>query len=131
MSKQELSKSTVDESEAVSTDVVEEINESQSDQSAPEGTEKTDVENKSKDTKPTVNTEDNLELHSLSFRDRQRAKRARIKEHMEGMTKGQRGELSLVWFYSPSVLQFRLRSIRRAVQLLCPTASSIHRSLPQ
>lgn len=40
MSKQELSKSTVDESEAVSTDVVEEINESQSDQSAPEGTEK-------------------------------------------------------------------------------------------
>ena len=37
MSKQELSKSTVDESEAVSTDVVEEINESQSDQSAPEG----------------------------------------------------------------------------------------------
>ena len=87
MSKQELSKSTVDESEAVSTDVVEEINESQSDQSAPEGTEKTDVENKSKDTKPTVNTEDNLELHSLSFRDRQRAKRARIKEHMEGMTK--------------------------------------------
>ena len=90
MSKQELSKSTVDESEAVSTDVVEEINESQSDQSAPEGTEKTDVENKSKDTKPTVNTEDNLELHSLSFRDRQRAKRARIKEHMEGMTKGQK-----------------------------------------
>ena len=115
MSKQELSKSTVDESEAVSTDVVEEINESQSDQSAPEGTEKTDVENKSKDTKPTVNTEDNLELHSLSFRDRQRAKRARIKEHMEGMTKGQKFGYILSYYKGRIILGLVLLAICIAI----------------
>ena len=115
MSKQELSKSTVDESEAVSTDVVEEINESQSDQSAPEGTEKTDVENKSKDTKPTVNTEDNLELLSLSFRDRQRAKRARIKEHMEGMTKGQKFGYILSYYKGRIILGLVLLAICIAI----------------
>ena len=32
---------------------------------------------------PPVNTEDNLELHSLPFRERQHARRQRLKDHME------------------------------------------------
>lgn len=111
MSEQELPKSTADESEAVSTDVVEEINESQSDESAPEGTEATETDKKSKDVKLTVNTEDNLELHSLSFRDRQRAKRARIKKHMESMTKGQKFGYILSYYKGRIILGLILLAI--------------------
>lgn len=37
-----------------------------------------------------VNTEDNLELHHLKFSERQRIKRQRLKENMEGMSKSQK-----------------------------------------
>ena len=87
MSDQE--KSTNNEQKA-STDTTKEIKKSQSNESVPEDTKETESEKDSKDAKPTVNTEDILELHSLSFRDRQRAKRARLKEHMDGMSKGQK-----------------------------------------
>lgn len=94
MSEQE--KSTNIEPEAVSTDVTEETKESQ---------------NK----KPTVKTEDNLELHNLSFRDRQRAKRARIKEHMEGMTKGQKFGYILSYYKGKIILGLILLAICIAI----------------
>lgn len=56
-----------------------------------EASDSTEGKEKSgKPVKETVRTEDNLELHNLSFRERQRAKRQRLKEHMEGMTKSQK-----------------------------------------
>ena len=87
MSDQE--KSTNNE-QKTSTDTTKNQKEIRLNESAQEDTQETDGEKTSKDAKPTINTEDNLELHSLSFRDRQRAKRARLKEHMDGMSKGQK-----------------------------------------
>ncbi len=40
--------------------------------------------------KEVIAREDNLELHNLKFFERQRAKRAKLKEHMEGMSKWQK-----------------------------------------
>lgn len=53
---------------------------------------------------PSVNTEDNLELHSLSFRERQRARRQRLKDHMEGMTAGQKAGYILSYYKGKIIL---------------------------
>ena len=53
---------------------------------------------------PSVNTEDNLELHSLSFRERQRARRHRLKDHMEGMTAGQKAGYILSYYKGKIIL---------------------------
>ena len=115
MSKQELSKSAAGESETVSADIIEEAKESPSDESAAEDAEATGVEKNPKEKMPTVNTEDNLELHSLSFRDRQRAKRARIKEHMEGMTKGQKFGYILSYYKGRIILGLILLAVCIAI----------------
>lgn len=112
MSDQE--KSTSNKQKA-STDTTKEIKKSQSNESVPEDTKETESEKDSKDAKPTVNTEDNLELHSLSFRDRQRAKRARIKEHMEGMTKGQKFGYILSYYKGRIILGLVLLAICIAI----------------
>lgn len=53
---------------------------------------------------PSVNTEDNLELHSLSFQERQRARRQRLKDHMEGMTAGQKAGYILSYYKGKIIL---------------------------
>lgn len=53
---------------------------------------------------PPVNTEDNLELHSLPFRERQHARRQRLKEHMEGMTTGQKAGYILSYYKGKIIL---------------------------
>lgn len=53
---------------------------------------------------PSVNTEDNLELHSLSFRERQRARRQQLKDHMEGMTAGQKAGYILSYYKGKIIL---------------------------
>lgn len=112
MSDQE--KSTNNEQKA-STDTTKEIKKSQSNESVPEDTKETESEKDSKDAKPTVNTEDNLELHSLSFRDRQRAKRARLKEHMDGMSKGQKFGYILSYYKGKIILGLILLAICIAI----------------
>lgn len=112
MSDQE--KSTNNEQKA-STDTIKEIKKSQSNESVPEDTKETESEKDSKDAKPTVNTEDNLELHSLSFRDRQRAKRARLKEHMDGMSKGQKFGYILSYYKGKIILGLILLAICIAI----------------
>lgn len=112
MSDQE--KSTNNEQKA-STDTIKEIKKSQSNESVPEDTKETESEKDSKDAKPTVNTEDNLELHSLSFRDRQRAKRARLKEHMDGMSKGQKFGYVLSYYKGKIILGLILLAICIAI----------------
>ncbi|MBU5476673.1 hypothetical protein KQI72_08115 [Eubacterium sp. MSJ-21] len=112
MSDQE--KSTNNEQKA-STDTTKEIKKSQSNESVPEDTKETESEKDSKDAKPAVNTEDNLELHSLSFRDRQRAKRARLKEHMDGMSKGQKFGYILSYYKGKIILGLILLAICIAI----------------
>ena len=53
---------------------------------------------------PPVNTEDNLELHSLPFRERQHARRQRLKDHMEGMTTGQKAGYILSYYKGKIIL---------------------------
>ena len=54
--------------------------------------------NKVKEPIAEVHQEDNLELQALPFRERQKAKRERLKKHMEGMT-GQEKFLYLASYY--------------------------------
>lgn len=60
---------------------------------------------------PSVNTEDNLELHSLSFRERQRARRQRLKDHMEGMTAGQKAGYILSYYKGKIILAIILLAV--------------------
>ena len=60
---------------------------------------------------PSVNTEDNLELHSLSFRERQRARRQRLKNHMEGMTAGQKAGYILSYYKGKIILAIILLAV--------------------
>ena len=60
---------------------------------------------------PSVNTEDNLELHSLSFRERQRARRQRLKDHMEGMTAGQKAGYILSYYKGKIILAVILLAV--------------------
>lgn len=112
MSDQEKSTNT---EQKASTDTTKKIKKSQSNESVPEDTKETESEKDSKDAKPTVNTEDNLELHSLSFRDRQRAKRARLKEHMDGMSKGQKFGYILSYYKGKIILGLILLAICIAI----------------
>ena len=98
-----------------STDTTKKQKEIWLNESAQEDTQETDGEKTSKDAKPTVNTEDNLELHSLSFRDRQRAKRARLKEHMDGMSKGQKFGYILSYYKGKIILGLILLAICIAI----------------
>lgn len=60
---------------------------------------------------PSVNTEDNLELHSLSFRERQRARRQRLKDHMKGMTAGQKAGYILSYYKGKIILAIILLAV--------------------
>lgn len=113
MSKQE--KSTTAEPESASTGTSEEAKKIQVSKPVPKVAEDTEDKQKPKGGKKIVNTEDNLELHSLSFRDRQRAKRARIKEHMEGMTKGQKFGYILSYYKGRIILGLILLAICIAI----------------
>ena len=53
---------------------------------------------------PPVNAEDNLELHSLPFRVRQRARHQRLKDHMEGMATGQKAGYILSYYKGKIIL---------------------------
>ena len=113
MSKQE--KSTTAEPESASTGTSEDEIKNQLSNPVPKTTEDAESEQKPQGEKTIVNTEDNLELHSLSFRDRQRAKRARIKEHMEGMTKGQKFGYILSYYKGRIILGLILLAICIAI----------------
>lgn len=112
MSDQEKSTNT---EQKASTDTTKKIKKSQSNESVPEDTKETESEKDSEDAKTTVNTEDNLELHSLSFRDRQRAKRARLKEHMDSMSKGQKFGYILSYYKGKIILGLILLAICIAI----------------
>ncbi len=60
---------------------------------------------------PSVNTEDNLELHNLPFRERQRARRQRLKDHMEGMTAGQKAGYILSYYKGKIILAIILLAV--------------------
>ena len=113
MSKQE--KSTTTEPESASTGTSEDETKAQLITPVPKSAEDAEGEQKPQSEKTIVNTEDNLELHSLSFRDRQRAKRARIKEHMEGMTKGQKFGYILSYYKGRIILGLILLAICIAI----------------
>lgn len=115
MNEQEQPTSTTSESVAASANSVEGGKESPPVESALKKIKETENEKASKGEKPIVNTEDNLELHSLSFRDRQRAKRARIKEHMNGMTKGQKFRYILSYYKGRIILSLIVLAICIAI----------------
>lgn len=73
-----------------------------------------DSDKKTEDTsaKPS---EDNLELHSLNFRERQRAKRQKLKDNMNGMTKGQKVGYILYYYKGKIIIGFILLAICIAI----------------
>ena len=80
--------------------------------------------NKVKEPIAEVHQEDNLELQALPFRERQKAKRERLKKHMEGMT-GQEKFLYLASYYKWKVL-ITISVIIIAISPFITTSALLH-----
>ena len=96
-----------DEAESEQNDIT--TGETASEQSDAASDESVSVENASEE--KAVTHEDNLELHNLRFFERQRAKRAKLKENMKDMTRGQKFGYILSYYKGKIILGLILLAI--------------------